>query len=251
MAQYCDSKRLEANWFQWIIGKAVPQLEPFRTYGLSWTKVIGTVKVDNKPILDTSGRPFKNPSHQIRHHCLAFAKPVYCTSDAGVLKFEGKYTADKLAGLLSLSSDDPLYDLTGNPFAAHTSLIPKLIEEGYVQDIMTDTAWHAMLTDINNMCMGIALKFSQPSDEERAELAGEALLQVVRKLERGKLVYTPGRAPVFNLLTTTIHRCMYSIINKTKKIRTNSVKLAADLQSGHLSPKTHSLRVTSSQGIRS
>lgn len=250
MPQYCNSKHLEANWFQWIIGKAVPQLEPFRKYGLSWTKIIGNVEVDGETILDAAKKPFGNPSHPERLHCLAFAKPVYCKSDRGTISFlEGSLdlSEETVNRLLSLSSDSHLYDLDGESFKQQAKILPQLLSEGYVQDVPTDMAWHAMLTDINNMCLGIAVKFNPQSEEEKNELAGEALLQVVRKLERGRLVYTPGRAPVFNLLTTTIHRCMYSIMNKNTKIRKNSVKLANDLSSGHLSPKTHSLRVSYSQ----
>ena len=70
--------------------------------------------------------------------------------------------------------------------------------------------------------------------EEQLELSNEALLQVTNKLVSYKLVYTPGLAPVFNLLTTTIHRCMYSIMNRRKTQRLGMQKFVDQVQSGSL-----------------
>ena len=49
------------------------------------------------------------------------------------------------------------------------------------------------------------------------------------KLKRGRLKYMPGRAPVFNLLTTTIHRCIYSALSKDKRQHRNLVALTDNL----------------------
>jgi hypothetical protein len=107
----------------------------------------------------------------------------------------------------------------------------------------SELTWHFMLEDVSKICRGISTKFNLPSEEEQVDLSEDALLQVVNKLIARKLVYTPGRAPVFNLLTTTIHRCMYSIMNKRNKQKQNMFKLASDLQSGILPESMRSLRV--------
>ena len=89
--------------------------------------------------------------------------------------------------------------------------------------------WHSLLKDIAAMCAGIVCKFNQPSEEAKASLANEAFVQVASKLQRGRLKYMPGRAPVFNLLTTTIHRCIYSALSKDKRQRRNLVALTENL----------------------
>jgi hypothetical protein len=43
------------------------------------------------------------------------------------------------------------------------------------------------------------------------------------------LKYTPGRAPVFNLLTTTIHRCIFSILSKDTRQKKNFITFADNL----------------------
>jgi len=111
-------------------------------------------------------------------------------------------------------------------------------------------SWHAMLRDIDKMCQGIAMKFKQPTDEERLDLANEALLQVTNKLVKGKLVYIPGKAPVFNLLTTTIHRCMYSIMNRRSNRKQGQARLLEAAQAGTLPDSQRSLRTPTRRPIR-
>ena len=96
---------------------------------------------------------------------------------------------------------------------------------------------------INMMCMGISTKFHQKTEEEQIDLSNEALLQVMNKLVSNRLVYMPGRAPVFNLLTTTIYRCMYSIMNKRKNQREGLNRLLQDASSGNLPQTNRSLRL--------
>ena len=94
--------------------------------------------------------------------------------------------------------------------------------------------------------MGIATKFRQASEEETNDLANEALSLVTQKLIRKKLVYIPGKAPVFNLLTTTIYRCIYSILNKRKNQREGFQKLVDSMQRGKL-PNHRSFRIGTSK----
>lgn len=230
MAQYCDTKVLERNWFHWLLSSSVPDLELYRKHGLLWTKVIGA---------DQSSRHLPNPRSPKRSHCIALATPIYINShngklsDHGIVFNNGKSKKVDLPTCedLSLLSEHWLHNLN-DPWSQMEVVIPSLIEKGYIKELPTDLTWHAMLDDINKMCLGIAIRFKQPTDEEQTELANEALLQVIRKLVDYKLVYTPGLAPVFNLLTTTIHRCMYSIMNRRKTQRTGLQKFCDEVQAG-------------------
>lgn len=230
MAQYCDTKVLEKNWFHWLLSSSVPDLELYREHGLLWTKVIGA---------DQNSRHLPNPRSPKRAHCIALATPIYINSYNGRLKPQGivfvkgktKKVSLPKADDLSLLSDSWLHNLN-EPWQQMEIVIPSLIARGYMHELPTDLTWHAMLADINKMCHGIAIRFKQPTDEEQTELANEALLQVIRKLIDYKLVYTPGLAPVFNLLTTTIHRCMYSIMNRRKTQRTGLQKFCDEVQAG-------------------
>lgn len=231
MGQYCDSAKLERNWFHWLLSSSVPSLEKYREHGLLWTKVVGNDENDQDNTLP-------NPRNPNRAHCIALAVPIYLTSYDGTQSNGTVFTADgpveqPLPGEdeLSLLSDSWLHRLE-NPFTQRDRVIPSLENNEYILELPTEMTWHAVLEDINNICQGIALRFKQPSEEEHLELSNDALLQVTNKLASYKLVYTPGRAPVFNLLTTTIHRCMYSIMNRRKIQRQGLQKLQSDVKSG-------------------
>lgn len=228
MAKYCDSKALEKSWFHWLLSSSTPSLEEFRKLGLLWTKVID----------ETRGKKsLPNPLNPTKIHCIATAMPIFFNSDAGIVDSVGLVNGSKIVNIsevyceLDLLSDSELHILE-SPFFQIDTIIPKLISDDYILELPTDETWHAMLNDINKMCYGIATKFNQPNEEEHAELANEALLQVAKKLATRKLVYTPGRAPVFNLLTTTIIRCMYSIMNRRTNQRKGLQKYVNDIQSG-------------------
>lgn len=230
MGQYCDTKVLEKNWFHWLLSSTVPDLELYREYGLLWTKVKGA---------DIKGKHLPNPRSPERIHCIALAKPIFIESLNGQLIGKGKVIINGINEYvdlpkiedLQLNSNSWVHDLE-DPFIQVCEVIPMLKTEGYICELPTSLTWHAMLDDINKMCHGIAIRFKQPTEEEQTELANEALLQVIRKLIDYKLVYTPGLAPVFNLLTTTIHRCMYSIMNRRKTQRTGLQKFCDEVQAG-------------------
>ena len=246
MAQYCDSAELERHWFHWLLSTSVPSLEPFRRAGLLWTKIPG---FDSEPKL-------ADPRTPDLEHCIALSTPHHLHSRDGIIDPDCMVWHGEVSSkvphplhLLSLEAEDPLL-LLDQPYIQQGVIIPGLRRSGYRLEIPTDTSWGVMSEDVRLICLGVARKFNPPSEEERDNLAHEALSQVMTKLALRKLVYTPGMAPVFNLLTTTIHRCMYSIKNRDTKQRKNSAKLANDLRAGILPRSMRSLRVPGQPAIR-
>lgn len=262
MGQYCDSNKLERNWFHWLLSSSVPALEYFRSKRLLWTKVVGTAKDGDGNIIIKSGKTLPDAMHPVRLHCIATANPIFFTSDKGEVPECGFMHRDgekiecpiPTEEDLDLLSESPIHNLDGNIFKQYDEVIPSIVADGYIMELPTMFTWHLMLEDINRMCQGIAIKFNLPSDEEHIDFSHEALLQVMNKLQNKKLIYTPGRAPVFNLLTTTIHRCMFSIMNRRKTQKNGLFKLLDDMKAGAL-PTTHrSFRVQTShqsKGIKS
>jgi hypothetical protein len=250
MPQYCDSQKLEQNWFHWLLSSKVPDLEKFRKLGLLWTKVIGVAAGDDGVPFRRHGKTLPNPSHPVRTHCIALAIPIYFNSYNGAIQTTGTCFHGREPHQQVLPTDDELNLLSESalhrlewPLQQLTTVIPSLTARGYIKELPTTHVWHAMLEDINKICYGIAMRFKPRSDEEHQELTNEALIQVIHKLAAYKLVYVPGRAPVFNLLTTTIHRILYSIMNRRKHQREGMGRILAEAAAGTL-PDTHrSLRV--------
>lgn len=238
MAHYCDSERLERNWFNWLLSTAVPDLEPFREAGLLWTRIPGY----SNPALEDPKAPY-------REHCIALSTPHHLTSSDGKIDSvcsawrDGKVCKLQLpTALLGLECDDPLLRLE-EPYLQQGLIIPRLVSLGYRREVSSSESWAAMINDIDQTCRGISRKFDPWSEEERNNLANEALSQVMVKLKSRKLTYTPGLAPVFNLITTTIYRCMFSIKNRETKQRKCITKLTVDLRAGVLPRTMRSLRV--------
>ena len=238
---YCDSKVLEKNWLHWLLSSTVPDLECYRELGLLWSKIGEEDQTD-----------ISDPLYPIKSHCIALSIPVFFTSrDGKSSKFgvaqDGSKVNLPLLDELSLLSDSRLHRLEGNLFAQQDEVWVDLEEKGYTKELPTERTWHAVLEDVNKMCQGIATKFKQPTEEEQMELAHEAFLQIMKKLASYKLVFTPNRAPVFNLLTTAIYRCMYSIMNRRKNQRQGLQQYMKDVQAGAVPKYKHKLR----QPIRS
>lgn len=80
-------------------------------------------------------------------------------------------------------------------------------------------AWDQINSMVYKMCSGIATHFNPRSEDEHQEHVHDAYMLTIEKIRNGKLKFTPGRAPVFNLLTTTIFRQLYSKMNKEKRRR--------------------------------
>ena len=78
-------------------------------------------------------------------------------------------------------------------------------------------SWKFLLEGVYKICHGVAIHFRPQDDEEHREYTHEAFVLTIAKISDGRLKFTPGRAPVFNLLTTTIFRHLYSKMNKDSR----------------------------------
>ena len=241
MVQYCDSQALEKNWYNWILSSSVPALEPYRETGMLWTKVLGQATFDGK-VLRAHGKPLPDPSYHIRRHCLALDVPLFFETQEGevpgLLTNTGKNLSDPPKRIVV-----PLSEVSQFSISQDACLLDALLAMGYSKEPTNSNSWHAMLEDIRKICNGIATKFHMRSEEEQLDLAGDALLQITNKLVSGRLVYMPGRAPVFNLLTTTTYRIIYSILNKKNSQRDNVRKFIDDAAAGILPTAGRSVRV--------
>ena len=253
MAKYCDSNELELNWHHWLLATSVPVLEPYRVLGLLWTKILGVVRDKESTAIIGPKGTYPDPLYPERAHCLALGTPIFFGSKNGIPGTKAFTVVDNkkkelprdfLPPLtdLTLLSNSPVHNLT-NTFHQLDVTIPDLVINGYVRELPFSVTWHAMLSAIGLMCHGISMKFNLRSEDDQLDLAHDALMQVSNKLVSRKLVYTPGRAPVFNLLTTTIHRCMFSTLNKITKQRKNTHRLAEELQAGIIPVSNRSLRL--------
>ena len=242
MSQYCDTNKLENAWFNWLVAKGTPDLESYRETGSLWTKIIGLVEVDGV-VLTKAGKNFTSPTHPIRAHCILSRYPIFFTTIGGKPQdIATMLYQDDENKIQQKLTQIPNNDTDAKPIPKET-VLKHLKEDGYYQELKTNYYWDEMLKDINMMCMGISTKFHQKTEEEQIDLSNEALLQVMNKLVSNRLVYMPGRAPVFNLLTTTIYRCMYSIMNKRKNQREGLNRLLQDASSGNLPQTNRSLRL--------
>jgi len=238
VGEYCDSQKLEQKWFQWLLGEATPSLDDLRNKGLLWTKVIGKTEFKGE-IVTKRGRTFPDAYHPHRLHCIALGVPQFFESHDGVPTpcanpiNKSVLSLDDVRKELNLQSSSFIHNLD-NPLAVRNKVVPSLILDGYQLESPTLQNWELMLSDINNICLGIAQKFHPPTQEDLHDLANEAILTICKKLKSQKLAYVAGVAPVFNLLTTAIFRVMYSICNKKKQIRNGSKKLIDDAAAGIL-----------------
>lgn len=152
----------------------------------------------------------------------------------------------------AISSDPPIYFDTlsevnlETPINYSDKVAEQLRLDNYVPDVPVTTSWDQLVSTIYSICLGLSLKFNPRTDEERSDLAHEALEATLKKISRGKLTFTAGRASVFNLLTTAIIRIMYSIKNKESRRRHNQSKFADEIIKGGRLPHLRSLMVSRS-----
>lgn len=78
-------------------------------------------------------------------------------------------------------------------------------------------AWEQLQSDVYKICQGVAVHFNPRDEEERLDLSHETYVLTIEKIKNKRLVFEPGRAPVFNFLTTTIFRHLYSLMNKRNR----------------------------------
>jgi hypothetical protein len=105
----------------------------------------------------------------------------------------------------------------------------KDLEEWWTGWLLTndDRNWDQLTQMLFTICVGISKKFHPKSDEEHNDLANEAMLKLMAKIKAGKLKFKPtceGGSPVFNLLTTTIHRILCSHKNQIKNEKIKHAK---------------------------
>jgi hypothetical protein len=81
---------------------------------------------------------------------------------------------------------------------------------------------------IYKIAEGVSRKFYPPNDEEHQELTNQAYLMAIDKINRGVLKFKPGKASVFNLVTTAVYNLLYSYKTsekrKTEKIKKYALK---------------------------
>lgn len=238
MANYCNSAELEFNWLRWLMATKTPELEPLRELGVLWSQ-------PSEYVCDGAQR-YPSPTSVGWLHCVALRSPFYFASERGELCRHPEHPVNE-HGLtprsewLALDSEHECLGLD-DPFYVNYELVPELQTAGYIHEVPALQSWQRIIVDVENTCKGVSHKFKM-ADDDRHDLVQEAITQIIRKLRHGKLVYKPGKAPVFNLLTTTIHRCMYSVLNKTGRARKSSAKLVSDLKAGAVPRQYRSFRI--------
>lgn len=231
MAKYCDSVMLEEHWYHWLLASETPSLDNFRDSGLLWTKLLNNAT---------------SPLYPFREHCIAVQQPIYFSSSGNeVDDIVVSAAADgfKPIGFNEIDIEACSYDCL--PYLQQGVIVKILEAKGFKLERSVNYSWSELVLQVDKICSGISKKFKL-SDNDNEELAQEALRQVLDKLIKRKLVYEPGRAPVFNLLTTTIYRCIFSTLNKSKKNRANLKNLADNLKSGSLNVGFRSLKIPAS-----
>jgi hypothetical protein len=111
----------------------------------------------------------------------------------------------------------------------------KALEESWTKWLSDhdDESWDKLLDGIYKICYGVAIHFHPRDEDEHNELAHEAFILTAAKIKDGRLTFTPGKAPVFNLLTTTVFRHLYSKMNKDSRRRTVMNNLRQKLSDEH------------------
>lgn len=111
----------------------------------------------------------------------------------------------------------------------------KELEEWWVGWNITNCefAWQELTARIAKICEGVAVMFHPRTEEEYYEHVHDALTGTLEKIKNNKLKFTHGRAPAFNLLTTTIFRILYSKCNKNKRQKEYLQKYAEEYLKQH------------------
>ena len=206
MARYCDSEQLERFWFEWAMASGVPVLEPLRAIGAVYSRV----KPDQ--IVTQEAQTCKNPWLPLKEHVLILSEPTYVTSEDGEVN-------------LDLN--------TVQIMVANSETHKALLRNNYYLEPTEPEAWSKLFLEVRKMCEGISRKFSNDPDT-RMEIEQEALVMVIDKMRRKKIRYMPGKAPVFNFLTTAIHRCIYNHLRKTGRATRQMHELQEKMINGGL-----------------
>ena len=103
-----------------------------------------------------------------------------------------------------------------------------------------DANWEALSMMVFRICEGVAKRFNPRDEDEHIEHTHDAVTAILEKIKDGRLKFTPGKAPVFNLLTTTAFHMLYSKMNKQNKIKKQMDRYRERLATGFTPMKNHS-----------
>lgn len=209
MAKYCDPKELEYYWLSWILSYKIPKLDDIRSSHNLLTKKIS----DNR-----------------YRHCIPSSDPFYFESDDGNIEESILHKATMIS-----------YNHIDYTIFNHLTTI-----ENYHEEIPRDESWGQLTRIFHKLCSEISLNFYPKTEQIKNDLIQEAYCHILDKLNRGKLMFKPGKAPAFNLITTAIFRVMYSIKNKEKRQRENKTKFVNNLTAGPTNLNYRSLKVSQS-----
>lgn len=210
MAKYCDSQTLEKNWYLWLLATHVPDLEPFRQVGSLHTRVIISDQGENVKIC----APSIPKENDVLEHIIS--EPY--------IKFTSKN------GIIDIDLPKPQVPTNDCKY------------EGFIKEQPTKQSWDYVGIDMWKICKGLSCKFYLHTEEDYNDLISESFMQIMGKIARRKLIFVPGKAPVFNLCTTAVHRVMCTVTGRMSKWTKNISRLAADVGSGTVPLKTRSLK---------
>ena len=92
--------------------------------------------------------------------------------------------------------------------------------------------WTQMANMIYKICEGVTRQF-HPKPDDYIEHVHDAATQTLEKIRTKKLIFIRGKAPVFNLITTTVFRILYSKMNKLKKQKEHNRRYIYDFVQKH------------------
>lgn len=88
----------------------------------------------------------------------------------------------------------------------------------------SEKSWEIINEMIYKIAEGVSKHFNPENEDIMMEHIHDGYIITIDKIKNGKLRYTPGKAPLFNLLTTTIFRNLYSKMNKNKRRKVHTQK---------------------------
>lgn len=109
----------------------------------------------------------------------------------------------------------------------------------WLNDKTNVEAWQKLQEGIYKICYGVAIHFHPRDEDTHNEFAHEAFILTIAKISDGRLTFIPGKAPVFNLLTTTIFRHLYSKMNKESRRRDVMANFKKELEAESGEPDSH------------
>lgn len=188
---YCDSEALEIAWYDFVLAFRFPQLERYRLRGLIWS------------------RPVSNEVRSAKK-CGAVLFDQYSPVVEYVV-YNGRtyfrYTSDTINKLINAHDVDSLVPI---------DKLPKKYAD-FRQEKPQKKTWDYVSVEISNTCAGISKKFMKVDDPTYDDIWHSSTLAILTKIKNMKLKFTPGRAPVFSLITMAIHREIFTVLNASKR----------------------------------